>query len=243
MEQQPKKKLGISKETQAKAGIPIPAPKKLDKASQVFPNAWEFPVAQLVKVHFDPAKDVTRNQETTQVPAIIFVFTTANGKQFTHVEFPIDEEDEDKFNTKFENLSQRLKHIFCETVGEDRFKEGVMEGDDFTEFFSNVAKAFNAEVYTKGEGEAAKTLPIYTRNHVYIKLGYYKDRLQIPMYPNFVQKAYNGTNAIACELMINPTYDKVEPQARASANAATQYGGGTNNSFGAVGDMAFPDIP
>ena len=63
------------------------------------------------------------------------------------------------------------------------------------------------------------------------------------MYPNFVQKAYNGTSPIACELMINPTYDKVEPQARATNSAASQYGGGTNAGFGAVGNMDFPEIP
>lgn len=242
MEQPIKRKLGISKETQAKSGIPIPAPKKLDKATQAFPNAWEFPVAQLVKVHFDPAKDVTRNGETSQVPALLFVFTTATGKQFTHVEFPVDEDDE-KFDAKAEQLAQRVKHIFCETVGEDKFKEGSMEGDTFSEYFENIGKAFNSETYQKGEGEGAKTLPIYTKNHVYLKLVYYKDRLQIPLYPNFVQKAYMGTSPIACELMINPTYDKVEPQARTNNNANAQYGGGTNAGFGAIGDVDFPAIP
>lgn len=241
--EQPKKKLGISKETQAKSGIPIPAPKKLDKATQTFPNAWEFPVVQLVKVHFDPAKDVTRNNETSQVPALLFVFKTATEKQFTHIEFPVDEDD-DKFDAKAEQLAQRIKHIFCETVGEDKFKEGSMEGDTFSEYFENIGKAFNSETYTKGEGEGAKVLPIYTRNHAYLKLVYYKDRLQIPLYPNFVQKAFNGVNPIECNLMINPTYDKVEPQARVQAGAgAGQYGGGTNSSFGSVGDVAFPDIP
>ena len=48
---------------------------------------------------------------------------------------------------------------------------------------------------------------------------------------------------VTIELMINPTYDKVEPQARATNSVASQYGGGTNAGFGAVGNMDFPEIP
>ena len=43
-------KLGIKKDVQSSAGIPIPAPAQLDKRTVQYPNAWEFPIARLVKV-------------------------------------------------------------------------------------------------------------------------------------------------------------------------------------------------
>ena len=243
------KKLGISKDLQASAGIPIPAPRKLDKATQQFPNGYDFPIAQLVKVYCDPKKVVKRNGEDTEEAVLGFVFATAGGnntpkKQYTSIEFPIDSDD-DNFDKKFEQLASRIKHIFCEVIGESKFTEEAMTGDTFEEFFTNVAAEFNKHKVTTGEGDAAKTVPVYTKNSVYIKITYYKDRLQTPLYPNFVQKAYNGTQPIACELIINPTYDKIEAQAKVVAGGNAAYGGGTNNTFGggAAGFGDFPDVP
>ncbi len=240
------KKLGISKDLQASAGIPIPAPRKLDKATQQYPNGYAFPIANLVKVYCDPKKEIKRNGDTTEEPVLGFVFTTKDKKQYTSVEFPIDM-DEDGSEKKFEQLASRIKHIFCEVVGESKFSEDAMSGDNFTEFFTNVAAEFNKHVVTTGEGDNAKSVPLYTKNSIYIKITYYKDRLQTPLFPNFVQKAYNGTEPIACELIINPTYDKIEAQAKVTTGANAQYSGGTNNSFGAPGGGAgfgdFPDVP
>lgn len=237
-----KKRLGVSKDLQAKAGIPIGAPKRLDKRTDIYPNSWEFPVVRLSKVHFEPEQEIKRNGDTEKVPVLKLLFTQEGGKQFTQVYFPIDEDDEN-FEKKVEELSQHVKHIFDETIGTNNFEEGSMEGDDFTELFDNMAKAFNAKTITKGEGEAAKLVPYFYTQPVYLKLSFYKERAQMPKFPNFVQKANGAKGAIPCELIINPKYDKVEAQAPAASG--TPYAGGAqNNSFGGEADFGdFPTIP
>ena len=232
-------KLGIKKDLQSSAGIPINAPARLDKRTEFYPNSWEFPIVQLVKVSFNPAKEINRNGEVETTPVLQFVFVTKGGKQFTHIEFPI-EEDDAKFEDKVGYLQQRVKHIYDAVVGASKFKENSMEGDTFAELFENIANAFNAEVITKGEGELAKTVTLYSMNFAYLKLVYYQTRIQMPMFPNFIQKAFNGSQQLVCELAVNPKYDKVEATAPAQANTQ-QYSGGTSNSFGGGGD--FPDFP
>ena len=240
-QQEPKKgsKLGIKKDLQSSAGIPINAPARLEKRTEFYPNSWEFPIVQLVRVDFNPTKEINRNGEVSTSPVLQLVFVTKNGKQFTHIEFPIDEADA-KFEEKVGYLQQRVKHIYDAVVGASKFKEGSMEGDTFAELFDNIAKAFNAETITKGEGELAKTIPLYSATFAYLKLVYYQTRIQMPMFPNFIQRAFNGAQQLVCELAVNPKYDQVEAKAPAQANN-NAYTGGTNNSFGAGGD--FPDFP
>lgn len=231
-------KLGIKKDLQAKAGIPIPAPKKLDKHTALFPNGWEFPVANLVNVTFDAEKSISRNGVEEKVPALTFVYKAKDGKQFTQVEFPIDMDDE-KFDNKHTALTQRIKHIFEEVLGESKFEE--IEADTYAELFEKTAAMFNKHVGTKGEGEDAKKFKLYSTTPIYLKLVYYKDRLQVPMYPNIVQRAMGSNGQVPCELMINVTYDKTEPEAKAKANSS--YGGGTDNQFGGGDFGDFPAIP
>ena len=245
----PKKKLGITKETTSGSGIPIGAPVALKDRTPMYPNKYEFPIARLVNVVFDPAKEVKRNDEVTLTPVISFVLTTKEGKKFTHVEFPVDDDDAE-FQKKNEQLNQRIKHIFVETVGENKFEEGDMVGDDYAEFFSNVAKAFNKHtVQTPSkDGEETKTVALYTRNQVYFKVTYYKDRLQLPLFPNFIQRAFAGTPSvqIPCDLLINPTYDKLEPQAKTTNSnpAANQYNAtGRDSGYAGNVDDDYPDLP
>lgn len=239
---QPKKRLGISKDVQATAGIPIGAPIRLDKRTDMFPNSWEFPIANLVKVHFDPAKLVKREEIETPTPILTFIFSTIDRKQHTHTEFPI-EDDDAKFDDKLGAMHQRIKHFFVETIGEDKFTEDSMDGEDFAEFFGNVAKAFNKEtVVIPGKTEAEnKTVPAYTRTPLYVKLTYYKTRVQFGLYPNLVQRAYIAGKQTKCELLINPQHDKVVPQERAAAS--TTYTGGTNAGYASAGNDGYPDIP
>jgi hypothetical protein len=238
------RKLGISKDIQAKAGIPIGAPVKLDKRTEQYPNGYEFPLARLVKVHCDPAKEIKRQSGDIDItPILSFTFATDKGKTFTHVEFPIDSEETDEiFNKKLEEMQQKIMHIFDETIGHSYFEEGSMEGEDFVTFFKNVAIAFNAKTVTKGEGETAKTNPFFTMSLVYLKLSYYKERAQLPKFPNFIQKAYHGNNLIPCELVINAKWDKLEPTAQEN-KPTTQYSGGNNATFGGGDFGGLPDFP
>jgi hypothetical protein len=243
-ENQPKKRsLGISKEVRGKSGIPISAPYKLDKRTPQFPNQYEFPIARLVKVHFDPAKEVKRQTGTENLPIVSFTFVTAQNKQFTHVCFPIDEDEDEVFANKLGDLHQVIKHIFEEAVGIDKFDEADFTGETFTELFSNTAKAFQKYTITKGEGENAKVHTIAELTPLYIKLTYYKTTLQFPKYPNFVQRAKNGTIDIPCELLINPKYDKLEPSDVAKPNAGVPAYGAQDNGFGDnAGFAAFPTL-
>lgn len=236
-EQAPKRNLGgISSDTVAQAGIPIPAPFKMKERVAQYPNGYSFPLVHLVKVAFDGAKDVNRNGVVTPTPVINFIFKTAEGKQFTHVEFPVDDADA-KFDEKLTQLHQRVKHIFDNTIGAVNFVNGSMDGETFSELFSNIEKAFNQKTVTKGE----KSYPLYSQTLCYFKVTYYKTRLQLPLYPNFIQRAKNGEVMLPCELIINPQYDKLEAEVKATPNA--QYSGGTNNSFGAsIGDDDFPEL-
>lgn len=240
-----KMSLGIKKDLQAKAGIPIPAPKKVTENSPIFPHNWVYPVGKLVKVFYDPEKEITRNKEKVKEPVLCFVFTTQDGKQYTHIEFQLDQTDS-KFDGKLVALQQRIKHFFEETVGENFFEE--IEASTFEELFKGSADLFNKNTITrtKGEGENKKeqVIPLYALSTVYIKLTYYKDKLQFGLYPNLIQRAsIEGKNQV-CELMINPTHDKVEPVAKLEKKTGS-YSGGTDGSYGAADDDfdGFPAVP
>lgn len=224
----PKKKLGVSKDTQSSSDLPIPPPYKSERTEQ-YPNKYTFPICKLVKVHFDPAKE-TKNGVG---PVLMFVFVGIGSpkKQFTHIEFPIDDDDA-AFEAKEARLNRRLKHFFDETIGADKFAEGSMSGNDFAEMFANVANAFNSVTYKNiplgGGEEDAKMLPVFTKNQLYIKLTYgQKSRLQFGLYPNLIQKAMKGNDYVPCELIINSQYDKVEPQESTPLSAG---GGMTSTS-------------
>lgn len=234
----PKKKFGVSKDTQSSSGLPIPAPYRAERSNQ-FPNKHVFPIAKLVKVHFDPNKAI--KQETEHTPALTFVFVASGTpkKQFTHVEFPIDDTDP-KFEAKQGWMMGRIKHFFDETVGAKNFVDGSMEGDSFAELFENIAKAFNNVTYLEGTEEEGKRLPVYTKVPVYIKLVYNKSRLQFGLFPNLIQRAMKGAEFVPCELLIDAKYDTIDPQVSAPISA----GGGsmTGANFGAADNDDFPDV-
>ncbi len=240
---QPKvSKLGIRKDLEAKAGIPVSTAKRLDSNNPQYPTGYEFPLVKLVNVVFTPNKEV--GQDKVPTPVIAFVFKGEGDKQFTGMEFPLDYEDA-KFDMKLEALQKRLRHIFDETIGTDKFVEGSMDGDTFAELFENVAKAFNAVTITKGEGDAAKTVKLYAEGTHYFKVIYYQTRLQIPMFPNFIQRAKIGNSVVPCELRIVVGTDELEPKAKAKASGFNAGGGDLGGGGFNVGNMgmdSFPDI-
>ncbi len=235
-------KLGIRKDLEAKAGIPISTAKRLDGNNPQYPTGYEFPLVKLVNVVFTADKEV--GQDKVPTPVIAFVFKGEGDKQFTGMEFPLDYDDA-KFDMKLEALQKRLRHIFDETIGTDKFVEGSMDGDTFAELFENVAKAFNAVTVTKGEGETAKQVKLYAEGTHYFKLVYYQTRLQIPMFPNFIQRAIVNKQAVPCELRITVGTDELEPKAKAKASGfgATGNGlGGEGFNVGNMGMDSFPDV-
>ncbi len=236
-------KLGIRKDLEAKAGIPVSTAKKLSTPTQQYPTGYEFPLVRLVNVVYTADKEV--GQDKVPTPIIAFVFKGEGDKQFTGIEFPLDYDDS-KFDMKLEALQKRLRHIFDETIGTDKFVEGSMDGDTFAELFENVAKAFNAAIVTRGEGENAKQIKLYAEGIHYFKLVYYNTRLQIPMFPNFIQRANakgESVPSIPCELRIVVGTDELEPKAKAKASGFAA-GGDLSGGFnvGSMGMDSFPDV-
>ena len=235
--QTPKRKLGISKDTVGGSTVPIPAPYELDKPTPQFETGYHFPIAKLSAVAYIPNKETKLGERQV----LSFIFKDEEKRQYNHIEFPIDEDDA-KFESKLEWLQQRLKHIWDETIGESLFPADGLgtNAETFGELYEDTAKKFNAA--KTGEGDLA--VPVYTKTPVYIKLTYNKDRVQFPLFPNFVQRAVVGGKPVpVTNLSITPSRDKVKPPTSAST---ASYGGGAETSFGGAANTFkagdFPDV-
>ena len=236
-----KGKFGVSKETAGGSIVPLPAPIVIDKPNEQFKTGYEFPVCNLVSVAFDPKKEMKgQGGVKEEKPVLIFVFKDNKNRQVTHLEFPINDTDA-RFTDKMEWMNQRIKHIWDEAIGDRLFPEAGLgaNANDFSEFFEDVARQFNK--IKSGEGETAKL--VYPVRPLYIKLVYNGSRVQLPLFPNFLQRASDGEKKLpVIALNIDPSRDKVKPATKAGAS---NYGGGTDASFGEasaynVGD--FPDV-
>lgn len=230
-------KFGITKETQGSSNVPIPAPIKLKEPSAQFKTGYEFPVVKLVKVSFNPAKEMTVQGVKEEKPVLEFLFKDAKQRQFTHIEFPIADDD-DKFDKKLEWQNQRIMHIWEETVGLKNLPEDGIgtNAQSFEEFFKDVADKFNSVKHTEGDKEKV----LYPTIPIYLKLTYNNNRVQLPIFPNFVQRAsVAGKTVEVDKLMIDPVYDKVEPSAPATG---TKYSSGTDKQFGGDESDDFPDV-
>ena len=229
---------GITKETQGGGSVPIPAPIKLKEHTAAYKTGYEFPVVKLVKVHFNPAKEMTSDGVKEEKPVLEFLFKDSKNRQFTHIEFPI-KDGADRFSDKMEWLNQRIMHIWEETNGVSNLpEEGIgTNAKSFAEFFEDVAAKFNGVTVTEGE----KQRVLYPTVPLYIKLTYNKDRQNLPMFPNFIQRAVvDGKQVPVEKLIINPQYDKIEPSV--NTGTANKYSGGTDNTFGGADEDDFPDV-
>lgn len=236
----PKKgRFGVSKDQQGGSFVSIPAPIKLPAHTDQFKTGYEFPIGRLVLVKFNPEKEVKSNGVPEPKPVLEFLFKDAKDRQLTHIEFPIDDDDA-KFDQKMEWLNQRLKHIWDEAIGAQSFPdEGLgSNANNFAEFYEDVALQFN-KVKTSQEADA-KT--VYSQRPLYIKVVYNRNRLQFPLFPNFLQRAKNGDKLEpVITLTVDPTRDNIEPSKTVNAAA---YTGGTDKDFGGGGISKddFPDV-
>lgn len=234
------KKLGISKEQVGGSTVSIPAPIKLKEHNPQYPTGYVFPRAKLSSVYFDGEKKMkdSTGLETTK-PVLVFIFKDSKNRQITHIEFPI-EEDDIKFESKLDWMNQRVRHIWDETIGANRFPENGIgeEAETFDVLFKELADAFNKEV-AEVEG---KTVKVYTLNSVYVKVVYNRDRLNFPLFPNFLQKAEAAGKPIACDMLTITGRDSIEPIAKPPAYNP---GGDEGASFGGDPSAAgyqFPDV-
>lgn len=245
--------LGIKKDLVAKAGIPVNPPLPIDKPNEYF-KTHEFPIVTIESVTFLPNFETTdRNTDevTTQpVLQVVYKDTKNTEKKLTSTYYPLDPADE-KFDIKLEGLQKSIKHIFEESIGADKFEEEDFAGTTFAELFENIAKAFNKFTFNKASKDTnaePKVIKTYTIVPLYLKTVYYNSRLQVPMYPNFVQKATrvigNETRQVPCELLISKKDVIVNKADAKPASSARDRGFGGASAFGMVegaDDMVFPD--
>jgi hypothetical protein len=80
-----------------------------------------------------------------------------------------------------------------------------------------------------------------------LKTTYNGSKLQIPMFPNYVQPAFDSKGQIPCEFGYDPKYDVYKPKEKKAGGAGGMaYQGGTNNSYddSAFADFEdFPEVP
>lgn len=230
-------RFSINKDTQGASIVPIPAPKKLTAPSDIYTTGYMFPICTLIAVKFIPNKAITRNGVEEEVPVLMFLFEDNKKRQFQHIEFPIDDDDA-KAEKKSEWFISRVKHIWDETIGADKFPEEGINGDDIPSFYKGVADAFNSiKVPINGKEKC-----LYAVRPVYLKLTYNKDRLNLPLFPNFIQVAMRGDKQVPVTyLTINPARDNVEPKVAASP-AVGGFTSGTDASFGATNINDYPDV-
>lgn len=212
-----------------KVGINLPV--KITTATQFFKQGYEFPIARLVNVHYNPEKPIKRNGLEELTPALGFTFIDAANKEKTNTfyQYPIASTDA-KYKEREQWQGSAIKHIFDETVGEDKFKEEDFKGDTFEEFYAKVVETFNKyQIPSKTEG---KTIPLYSKTPVYLKQTLYKNRPGLPLFPNFVQAAYKENKQVECELKINPAQESVTMEEKVK----------TSNIMGSESEYGFGDI-
>lgn len=252
------RQFGITSETRGSSNVSIPAPTKLSTPNPQFTTGYSFPVARLVAVKFNPAKPIKRNGVETTIHALEFLLKDEKDRQFTHIEFPIDPAGKNP-ERDAQWQDQRIKHIWEETIGADRLpKEGLgTSAKTESEYFKLVAEGFNAvrvEVTNPKYGQPVEegkdphpekvSRVLYGQTPIYVKLTYNKTNLQLPLFPNFFQRAMNqGKLVVVDRLLIDLKYDQTEPSISASntPSAAAGLAGGLDNTFGT--DAINDDLP
>lgn len=213
---------GITTETRSDSFVPILTAKKVTD-NQRFPNGWEFPVAKLVNVTFDPAKETKNGNRVI----MSFIFKDSEGRQYTHIEWEQDPSDE-KYKNKMDGLNSRVKHIYVQTVG-DFPQAGIGVGaTSFADYFKRIVEDFNAKVNAEGK-------KVYYTNPCYIKLTYYKKNLGFPLSPNFLEKF---SKEKACTTLTIKPSEKTE-----APSGGGQAGGGIPGIGGGAAAPNASDLP
>lgn len=215
----------IDKNTAGSSVVKIPVPFKLKDRTPVYPNGYEFPICKLIKVDFDPEKEIKSAEGIVKKPIIIFTFRDGKNREFVSREFPIEDTDADK-DVKTERLTNRIKHIWDVTLGDDKLS--TMKGENFKEFFKSVADAFKSHVTVTNDNKKVFEFSTYP---LYIKLTYFNSKVGFPLFPNFLQRAVDTNNKkIPCDtLEIDPAYDKLEINSTNRSNSLGNDFGGEDN--------------
>lgn len=228
----------LKKDLEGSSSVKMSNIRKLDKPTNQFPKGYAYPMATLRKVE-------AVEYETEKMG----VKTKATRLQFTYLEHGQDKKgsivvsefapkEDDKFELNLERLNRRIMHVFETTIGKGAFSNDI-EAETFDEYFKKVAEEFNNHRYEVND----KKLRTYQKFPMYIKITYgtgnNANRQQLPLFPNYLERAYNEKNVIVpCSLDVSPKDVIYAPDAGAVSPLGMPGAmpGGMSTSFGGSED-------
>lgn len=186
-------------------------------------TVWKFPTVYLVDVQ-SIGQEIGSGERQGQTERVLRMDFSdqpkgkGGKKGFRALFWPVNPSgDEEKDAKNIETVQTQIKHIFDQfkTLKEDEY---LGSGDTWEELFDSIAEAFN----TGAEGQ-----PIYGQVPTWLKLTYYRNNLQLPRFPNFIErKAGNFPQTLS----VNLQYDTVEQTANDNPMGSPA-GGGSPDDF------------
>jgi hypothetical protein len=187
-------------------------------------NRKDFTAGIHKNVYLTKVEKVVRKVGEEEKKCLEFTFTDADGRMYSHLEWPVEELDP-KFDNKWKGLSERINHMSATLLGAVP-PANTYSGNTMEEFFDSVARHFNItddKGATKWKGKA-----------LHIKLVYVGKNLSFPLSPNFIDPMKVANNVPkATTLTWNHKYDFTAPRGGAGISAAPSEG---FSGFGGEGD-------
>lgn len=193
---------GISNDLQAST-VPtiLPPQPLLDSNGKEIAGKYNFPVVNLIRVYTE--KFTTKKEEEKM--RLCFHFKEVGSKrEYTErlMEFDINKKDS-KGQSFLEVFNRKIKHIYEQLISFP--KEGIgKNATSITDYFEKIAVAFN----TGREGKPIFTDKDGNFKNCWLKLLYYKQFVQIPYSPNFIERVVENK---ACTLSVS-SFDPITQQ-------------------------------
>lgn len=232
----------LSKNLEGSSSVKFSNVVKLNSPSAQFPKGYSFPVGKLVKVEaFEYEKEVMGEKVSTVRLQFTYKEVGQNKKGSLIISEFAPDTTSDKYEVNLDRLNKRIMHIFEVTIGKDKFSNDI-EAETFDDYFRAVADEFNKHVYIANDKKRKE----YARYPLYIKIlygmGNNSNRQQLPMFPNFVERATNEKEAyVPCSLDVSNRDIISAPEATTPTMGMGAMGGAMNNSFSAGSEDDFPD--
>jgi hypothetical protein len=156
-------------------------------------NRKDFNAGISINVKLVDVKLVTRKVQEEEKVCIEFSFKDGDGREYNHLEWPIDEMDAN-FDKKFEGFRSRIAHLAAVMFGS--VPANVFVGNSLLEFYTNIATYFKTNQAN------------YAKKLLAIKLVYNGKNLAFPLSPNFVDVMKHDNKHT---LTINPRWDRLTP--------------------------------
>lgn len=232
----------LSKNLEGSSNVKMTNIVPLDKPTKLFPKGYSFPMGKLVKVESVPYETEVMGEKVSSKRLVFTYREVGQDKKGSIQVAEFAPKEDDKFEKNLDYLNRRIMHVFENTIGKGKMAEDI-EAETFDEYFDKVADEFNKHTYIDND----KTRKVYAKFPLYLKVlygtGNNSNRQQLPLFPNFVEKAFNEKGEqLPCSLDINPSRDIIA--STASAPSTAMPGGlGTSNMIGGGGLGSEDDFP